>query len=237
MNISTDNKWHEVWTRKGTESGDSLEDLMKADGFDTGTGAISVDDWMKTSADIKTRLETDKASKILEVGCGAGAMLYTFRNSGPELYGADYSETLIQKATSAIPELNGKACEASALGFADNMFEAVFSHGVFFYFRDLNYAEEAMNEIMRVLTHDGKIFILDVPDLEKRDLCEDFRRNVVYAGEEYPTAEDSPYRHLYYPKSWFHEYGEKHGMKVQTFDQDLESYPMSPYRFNALLTF
>ncbi len=53
MNISTDNKWHEVWTRKGTESGDSLEDLMKADGFDTGTGAISVDDWMKTSTDIK----------------------------------------------------------------------------------------------------------------------------------------------------------------------------------------
>lgn len=237
MNACTENKWHEVWTRKGTEGGESLEDLMKADGFDTGTGAISVNDWMRTSADIKKKLETEKAFRILEVGCGAGAMLYTFRASGPEIFGVDYSETLLNKAKSAIPELQGKVCEASTLDFDDNMFEAVFSHGVFFYFRDLNYAEQAMDEIRRVLTPNGKIYILDVPDFEKRELCEKYRRDVVYAGEEYPTAEDSPYRHLYYPKEWFHEYGRKHGMKVQTFDQDLESYPMSPYRFNALLTF
>lgn len=237
MNELRENKWHDVWTRKGTESGDTLEDLMKADGFDTGTGAISVTDWMKTSADIKEKLQISQASKILEVGCGAGAMLYTFRNSGPDLFGADYSKTLVQKAGSAIPELTAKTCEAADLDFADNKFDAVFSHGVFFYFSDYDYAEKTMDEIRRVLTSKGGIYILDVPDLEKKDACEDFRRNVVYAGEEYPTAEDSPYRHLYYPKAWFSEYAEKYGMKVQTFDQDLPSYPMSPYRFNALLTF
>lgn len=237
MNVSTDNNWHEVWTRKGTEGGSSLEDLMKADGFDTGTGAISVDDWMITSEDIKEKLKIADASRILEVGCGAGAMLYTFRDSGPKLFGADYSETLIRKAVSAIPELTGITCEASALNFSDNMFDAVFSHGVFFYFRDYTYAEQAMDEILRVLTDEGKIFILDVPDLAKREQCETYRRDVIYAGEEYPTAEESPYRHLYYPKAWFHEYGEKHGMKVQIFDQNLASYPMSPYRFNALLAF
>jgi len=87
------------------------------------------------------------------------------------------------------------------------------------------------------LTRNGKIFILDVPDFDKRDACETFRRDVVYAGEDYPTAEDSPYRHLYYPKSWFEKFGKCNCMKTTFFDQNLPSYPMSPFRFNVLFEY
>lgn len=232
------NKWHEVWLRKGGEkSSYDLEGLMQADGFDTNTGAMTVVDWLNTSGDIKKHLQISHGNNLLEIGCGAGAMLWTMRDCGANLYGVDYSETLLKKACKAIPELSVKACEAAGLTFPDNMFEAVFSHGVFFYFEDYDYAERAMNEILRVLTDHGKIFILDVPDIDKRDACETFRRDVVYAGEDYPTAEDSPYRHLYYPKSWFENFGKGNNMKTTFFDQNLPSYPMSPYRFNVLLEY
>ncbi len=233
-----ENKWQEVWLRKGAEEGlCDLESLMRADGFDAGTGAISVEDWLKSSTNIQEKLELKKGSNVLEVGCGAGAMLWTLKDQPVNIFGVDYSKTLIQKAKEALPELKAEVCEASSISYQDKMFDAVFSHGVFFYFSDYEYAQKAMDEIVRVLKDDGKIYILDVPDLEKREECETFRRDVVYSGEEYPTAEDGAYRHLYYSKSWFAEFGARNGMQVEFFDQDLESYPMSPYRFNALLKF
>lgn len=232
------NKWQEVWLRKGREkSSYDLEGLMQADGFDTNTGAMTVEDWLKTSVDIQKYLQVSQGDNLLEIGCGAGAMLWTMRDCGANLYGVDYSDTLLQKARKAIPELFAETCEAASLPFHDNMFEAVFSHGVFFYFEDYDYADLAMNEILRVLTRNGKIFILDVPDFDKRDACETFRRDVVYAGEDYPTAEDSPYRHLYYPKSWFEKFGKCNYMKTTFFDQNLPSYPMSPFRFNVLFEY
>lgn len=137
------NKWQNVWTRKGTENNSlDLQGLMKADGFDTGTGAISVEDWMKTSQKIIKNLQISNHSKVLEVGCGAGAMLWPLRDTGAQLYGVDYSETLLCKAKQANPDIKTVACEASALDLPSNMFDAVFSHGVFFYFHDYEYAEK-----------------------------------------------------------------------------------------------
>lgn len=236
-NAVAESKWREVWTRKGGEvDSHDLESLMKADGFDAGTGCISVADWLVSAEDIAARLRLRDSANVLEVGCGAGAMLWPLRKLGIRLYGVDYSATLTATAKAAIPELTVSTAEACQLPFEDGMFEAVFSHGVFFYFADLGYAQRALDEIWRVLDKScGRALILDVPDQAKMERCEGFRRDVVYQGQDYPTGQDSPYRHLYFAKQWFEESAARRGMKCTVYDQDLPSYPMSPFRFNALL--
>ena len=239
MDAAHSNKWLDVWTRKGLEAEDGgLEALMRADGFDAGTGAISVDDWLRQAANIAARLELDRAANVLEVGCGAGAMLWPLRDLGPALYGVDYSQTLAEVAARSVPGLTAQRAEAVSLPFPDTMFDAVFSHGVFFYFPDLAYAVRALEEIVRVLAPGrGRAMVLDVPDLDRRDACERFRREVVYKGADYPTSPEGPYRHLYFPRALFSDFAASQGMRAVFEDQDLPSYPMGPYRFNVTLTF
>ncbi|MUM78106.1 methyltransferase domain-containing protein [Pseudodesulfovibrio sp. F-1] len=238
MECIRDNRWIDVWTRKGAEvEQHNLESLMKADGFDARTGCINVGDWFRQAGLIRDQLRISASDVICEVGCGAGAMLWPFREIGASLYGMDYSKSLIETASKAIPEGVFKTGEASAIPFGDSMFNAVFSHGVFFYFSDLAYARTAMLEILRVMKSDGRAMILDVPDMATMDACESYRRNVVYKGEEYPTSQDGPYRHLYYPRSFFADFAREFEMNISFVECDLPSYPMAEYRFNVTLTY
>jgi len=238
MQCSQENKWIDVWTRKGSEVEQyDLESLMKADGFDAGTGCISVEDWHRQAGLIRDELRIAAGDAICEVGCGAGAMLWPLKETGAKLFGSDYSESLVGTAAKAMPEGAFKAGEATALPFDDNMFDAVFSHGVFFYFNDLSYARGAILEILRVLKGSGQVMVLDVPDIETMDACESYRRDVVYEGEEYPTSQNGPYRHLYFPRSFFSDYAREFGMNASFVGCDLPSYPMAKYRFNVKLSY
>lgn len=55
-------------------------------------------------------------------------------------YGLDYSSNLIDIARLALPEADFIASEASAPVFDDISFDIVFSHSVFQYFPNLDYA-------------------------------------------------------------------------------------------------
>ncbi len=239
MEAANGNKWLEVWTRKGREAeAGGLASLMRADGFDAGTGSMTEDDWLRQAERIAVRLDLARAKNVLEVGCGAGAMLWPLRDLPLACYGVDYSETLVDVACRAMPDITVQTAEAAALPFPDATFEAVFSHGVFFYFPDLDYAARALEEITRVLIPGkGRALILDLPDMALRDACERFRREVAYGGKDYPTEQEGPYRHTYYPRSFFTNFAAGRGMRAEFFDQDIASYPMSPYRYNVLLRF
>jgi len=237
MQCTQENKWIDVWTRKGTEVEHyGLESLMKADGFDAGTGCISVEDWHRQAGLIRDELRISAGDAVCEVGCGAGAMLWPLKETGARLFGLDYSASLIEIASKAMPDGVFKTGEAAVLPFGDNLFDAVFSHGVFFYFCDLSYARAVMLEILRAVKEGGRIMILDVPDVDTMDACESYRRDVVYKGEAYPTSQDGPYRHLYFPRSFFTDFAREFGMKASFVECDLPSYPMAEYRFNVTLT-
>ena len=232
-----ENDWQSVWLRKGREaSGSRLEDLMRADGFDAGTGSMSVEDWLDRGEMIARRLEVGAGRRVLEVGCGAGAMLATMERLGAVLHGVDYSESLVALARRAQPQGRFDVAEAAKLPHASGSFDACFSHGVFFYFSDLDYGRRALDEMRRVLAPGGRLFVLDVPDAALQDECERYRRDTIYAGQDYPTSQDGPYRHLYYPRSFFARWAEANGFSAEFVAHGLPSYPMSPYRFHVLLT-
>lgn len=148
--------WREIWTQKGEMKG-GIEDLYIYDG------------WEKSKADIKTTadkiveaLDIQPGDRVLEVGCGAGA-LAQYLNC--DYIGIDYSRTLLRKHI----EFFGNSvlyAEANDIPFKDGWFDKVFSWGVFSYFESLDYARQVVKEMERVTNYTprgGGILIGELP--------------------------------------------------------------------------
>ncbi len=71
-----ENRWSEIWSKRKLTNDESinLEDLMKADGFDS-FKPLSPDDWREYCSIISKKLDLKSGSSGYEVGCGAGAFL------------------------------------------------------------------------------------------------------------------------------------------------------------------
>src|SRR5690242_17859757 len=207
--------WHEIWERKGEPdvAAYSLETLMALDGWDQGAASISEEQFLHI-ADLVTReLALTPGTRVLEVGCGAGALLWCLRDQGLKLAGIDYSEPLIRHARAAIPEGTFEVAEATRLPFTGDV---VVCNSVFQYFPDYDYARRVLDEFQRV---SRVALVLDVPDIALR---EEAQRARAAAGAK-------PGEHLYYERSFFA------GAKVWT--NDVPGYVNAPFRFNALLDF
>jgi ubiquinone/menaquinone biosynthesis C-methylase UbiE len=227
---ANDASWREIWQRKGRAAAAKqvwgIDDLLAADGFDgamaqTGTAARH-----HIGQLIGDSLAIRPGMRILEVGCGAGAALALLRGSGANFTGIDYSAPHIEVARLALPEMDFHVAEAAALPFADGLFDAAFSYGVFLYFPDFVYAAAVVGEMLRVVRSGGRILIQDVPDAAKREACESARRA---AG----AAVNPP--HCYYPKDFFEQLAEGAGRHAKIDDQAVPGYENSRFRYNALL--
>jgi ubiquinone/menaquinone biosynthesis C-methylase UbiE len=233
--------WADVWRRKGEEAqqtgqpgGPQLEDLIRVDGFDTATGAVSVSDWWARGRHIDETLRRvpQRPLRVLEVGCGAGAMLWTLRAPDMALVGVDPAASLLEIGRTAIPEAAFVVASAAALPFPASSFDAVFSHSVFAYFDALADVDTGLAEMDRVATDDALIFVLDVPDLATRAACEAHRDALTGVA---PGAGRGGLHHLYVPRQRFVDAGARLGRAVTLSQTPLASHAMSAFRFHALL--
>ncbi len=164
--------------------------------------------------------------RVLEVGCGAGAVLSLLVNSGAALTGVDYSEPHIAIARKVLPDVDLRVGEAAVLPFDAAAFDAVFFYGVFLYFPDLTYAAQAIEEMLRVARPGAPLLIMDIPDEATREACETARRE---AGASMKPP------HCYYPRAFFECFAAEHGRSCRVSDQQVPGYGNSRFRFNALL--
>lgn len=130
--------WKEIWVRKGKEEG---TDLLAYDGYE----ATRVD-MEEVARQITKRLDIKKGDKVLEVGCGAGALAQYL---DCDYTGIDYSPTLVRKHIELLHN-SVFTGEAADLPFKDQTFDKVICYGVFLYFDDKNYAKKATEELLRV---------------------------------------------------------------------------------------
>src|SRR5262249_48474614 len=102
-----DASWKEVWNRKGAaaavKAGYSVEDLFEADGFDSALGRTTKRTHDHLAQSIRRLVGIEPGRRILEVGCGAGAVLSLLRDAGAVLCGVDYSEPHIEIARRVLP--------------------------------------------------------------------------------------------------------------------------------------
>lgn len=222
--------WKNIWEKKGhsaSRTGNySVADLFTADGFDGALGKISEASRNYIKTTVREKLGITAGDRILEVGCGAGAVLALLADLGASLSGVDFSAPHIEIARRALSAMDFQVAEAAKLPFGTAMFDGVFSNGVFLYFPDLQYARKAVEELMRVAKPSAAIFVLDNPDAATKEECIAARRA---AG-----ASLSP-EHLYYPRDFFREIAGANGRNAVFSPQEMPDYGNAAFRYNVLL--
>lgn len=222
--------WSKIWNKEERVSGAILEILIKADGFDFGAGAFNLNDWKVYTDKLISRLDIGLEDAVFEVGCGSGAFLYPFFKRGNSVGGLDFSEVLIELASTVMREGKFVVAEAAHMDI-NKKYDLVLSHGVFHYFPNHEYAELVLGKMIE--KSKNKIAILDVNDKEKEQEYHLIRSQGLNAEEYNEKYKDL--EHLFYEKEWFVNFANKNGLKIDVFDQDFKEYGNSKLRFNVIM--
>jgi len=231
---ATSTNWRAVWIRKGTEpelKTLTLADFFKVNGWDTGAGQMDRAKFLKLVGYFRRRLGVHPDDSLLEVGCGAGLFLLPFAQKGVKVGGVDYSQTLVEIAKAVLPGGSRlRHAEANRLPFAAASFDHAASNGVFLYFPNWAYAEEALDEILRVLKPGGRCLITDLNDRSKKALAERLRRKNL--GVKKYRQMYRGLHHLYYRPEWFARYARERGLAFEVASQKkANNYGNSAWRF------
>ena len=229
------NNWKKIWNNENRINQIILDCLIRCDGFDTLGGKFDVKNWIDYSERLIELAEIKKNESIFEIGCGSGAFLYNLYLNNYEVGGCDYSSPLIQIAKQFMPNGEFILSEASELELYEKQFNAVISHSIFFYFKNLEYAEKVFKKMINF--SNNKIAIFDINDREK---CKNYymdRMNLFIEQGGTKEEYEQKYKdlsHLFYEKEWFIGLAKKYNLKVKIIDQDYKKYDYAKYRFNAI---
>jgi ubiquinone/menaquinone biosynthesis C-methylase UbiE len=229
--------WERIWSKKTVGNFDkiTLRDLILANGYDNGVGSYSEDTWRLMISDLSARTQLLPGKKVLEIGCGSGAVLYALNEIVKiESYGIDYSESLIEVAKVAIPEGNFVAQEADKPCFSETSFDMIFSNGVFFYFPDQEYVKRVIINWTNQISTGGQFVLLDLPDKEYEKVYHQERKKAYKDPAKY-EADYKDLRHLFFDKNSVAEFLETIGMRdVRVFPHAVPSYGNARFRFNII---
>tara|TARA_B100000212_G_C27366981_1_gene530755 strand:+ start:747 stop:1457 length:711 start_codon:yes stop_codon:yes gene_type:complete len=231
--------WKIIWSKKDLKpnSTQSLNNLIVANGFDTGVGSYSEDKWREMVFDFLKRTNFNENANVLELGCGSGAFLFPLNELVKANYfGLDYSPSLINIAKTALPNAHLVAEEAKSSAFDDMYFDVIFSHSVFQYFPSMVYAEDVITMWCKKIKQGGKLVLLDINDKEKED---DYHNERMLAyrnpAEYYKTYEGLS--HLFFDRVRLKEILKKCEMKeIEMFPHAVADYGNSKFRFNIICT-
>lgn len=227
--------WKNIWSSRNLKSIENLatkevlQSLLEMDGFDSPTGNIDVEAWSEYIEYISSLLELSETDTIFEVGCGAGAFIYSFFKNNHIVSGVDFSKDLISIAQKAMPGMNFETREALELDYSLK-FDHVIASSVVFYFPSYDYTNEVLTRMLRKARR--TVVILDVPDLATKDICEQFRQGTMTKSEYNRKYKDL--QHLYFPKQFWKKLAERNNLSCQIEQQNIEGYCNNEYRYNVV---
>jgi SAM-dependent methyltransferase len=222
--------WQEIWEKKPDDetATSTLSLLLSADGYDT-LAAITPKAWTEHVHRIASRTALRESDSVFDVGCGAGAFLWPFREKGQRVGGLDYSSRQIARARAAMPEV-ADLTVGEALSLTDRpTYDTVIACGTFLYFPDLSYAEEVLRRM--AAKAERTMAILDLPDMAKKEEILRWRERTL--GPETYRLRYAGLSHLYYAKEWFDNILQRMNVRYAIEDQVFEGYNHSPFRFNV----
>jgi len=107
-------------------------------------------------------LRTQSSDKILDMGCGTGALLQDLQSLSPaEIYGADISLDHLQLAQAGSPESRLVGANVHQLPFPANTFNIILTHYFLMWIGDPLYA---LKEMIRVIKGGGYLICFAEPD-------------------------------------------------------------------------
>ncbi|MDB9900847.1 class I SAM-dependent methyltransferase [Gammaproteobacteria bacterium] len=222
--------WKKIWNKDDRINQIILECLVKADGFDSGAGSFTLEDWEKYQLEYIHKLDISPSDTIYDVGCGSGAFLYDLYLQKHSVGGVDYSMSLINLANSIMP--NGEfTCDEAININTDLAYDFTLSHSVFHYFKDLDYARDVV--VKMIQKSNKKIGIFDINDKAKESLYHQIRMGDM--GKQEYKEKYKGLDHSFYEKNWFKEIASAFNLKISIFDQTFENYSNSSLRFNVIM--
>ena len=229
------NNWQRIWKKRSSFDaleGTILERLIAIDGFDTPLGLMKENDWKAYSKLFAHRAGVLRSDSLFEIGCGAGAFLYPFYESGHAVSGIDYSQELIQIAQSIMPTRRDFliAMEASSCPI-EPFSDVLIANHVIHYFPSNVYAMQVVDIMLRKATR--VVILSGVPDIELKQQSEQARRGLL-THEEY----EEKYRGLeilYYDKSQFSRMAADHGYSASFFEHEMPGFAQNKYRFDCVM--
>ena len=166
-----------------------MVDLLMLDGHISDTGSYDIEKWNNLIDEIKDYSLLDRFSNVLEIGCGAGAVLSCLDYC--KIHGIDTSKKLLSVANKVLKNGKFHVSEALKIPYGDLYFDLVLSCSTFQYFPDIGYMTKVIFEIERVLKNGGKLVLLDLCDSDKEGKYKEYqiaklgikKYNELYGGE------------------------------------------------------
>lgn len=104
-----------------------------------------------------TKRYLPRKSRIIEGGCGTGAMVMALNKIGYECIGVDNAVATLDSIRNLFPDLNIIYGDVKSLNFPSEHFDGYWSLGVIEH--DINGFSSIQDEMMRVLRHGGYLFL------------------------------------------------------------------------------
>lgn len=107
------------------------------------------------------QMEIEKARRVLEVGCGTGAILADLSASAPLRVGLDINSEYLSLAMRSSPQANLTQGNAYALPYRDDCFDLTFCHFLLLWVED---PIQILREMIRVTRSGGAVLAMAEPD-------------------------------------------------------------------------
>lgn len=237
--LSNIKNWKDIWNnkaiRKEFDTKITLAQLMEADGFDTGVGSYSEENWRTLVADFCKRVALNKNTNVLEIGCGCGAFLYACNEIiKANYFGLDYSRALVSIAKTVIPNGHFVVAEANELTFLDSKFDVILSHSVFFYFPSHQYVETVLKKYTERIVVGGKLVLMDMNDATHQKEYHSIRKSLYKNPNDYEKDYEG-LQHLFFDKNELESCLRSLGMdKFEYYPHAVKGYGNGKFRFNMM---
>ena len=225
-----------MWQAKGRNApalagapDDVLRGLMSLAGYDSATSSLAPETHLVQVNHILEKLAIRPADTVYEVGCGAGAMLYSLRPACAAVGGIDFADSLIAVARKVLDSADLTVGEAIGMP-VEPRYDVVLSNGVFLYFPDEAYA----GRVVRAMVGKARraVAVLDVNDLALKAEFEAVRR----ARQGGSATAYADLRQLYLDRDFFRALAAELGWTCEVHDSVMTNSANGKYRFNALLS-
>lgn len=234
---SRNEQWQQVWERKGEKAFNGNHSLHEADGYEV----IDQKHWSDIIVALLLRAQVPNNSCVCDFGCGAGAFLKELQKlrTCSEVYGFDYSESLIHLAKTNHPAGHFWAqniTEPLPATIVSKSFDLTICHGVFMYINSPEDALEVLRNMLSVTKKGGKMLLGDISDESKKDLAIRLRQQT----HQNSSFEKETLDHLYVSRELFIDFAKENNLKLEFIEYseiDPEGYyPNGAYRFCLVMS-
>ncbi len=195
--------WNDIfeelpWVNKNEITDYEVNTLLKLNGHSISkTGVFTLEDWEKNIKHINENIDYDdnKQYNILEIGCGAGALLKYYDNSNNKLFGIDPSIEYYNIIKKSIPNGNFLHGDTLIMDKFNSKFNIILLHSCVQYFDNIEYFTKCINKIYDFMESGSKLSLTELID---KDLSEEFLKyRIAEIGEE-------KYNELYEKNNLYH---------------------------------